>query len=374
MGSGWPPGWPLPAPRWSPPPPAISFSSVASLLAFRVELDRLLADHLAQHDYDCLDVFLRFHGGYQRWRQAGATGSFEQWRRQFAVRPEPDHLTCVGLAADLVSRVEGRGGTVGSHFYVASAEEEVTEYTEYVSGCRPPERNENDHCLVACQVRVAGRRGVLLLDSGCHVPRTVCVMADLQPPHTGEVPLDCLSGQLRHDYRLSPNGKFVVCAISRTRADGVTSTDRSCIFVGGRFDNPYAFAEYRNIFHTLRSLVRRSSDGGLLSGLFFALRPAERGAAVTVFWSDAAGERRRCRLPLAAVAASELRSAAQQQALTAAGRQLRRTPEQWRRLLQQVVDALSDRTFIESVLRVNHNILYQLAGDDIPAEWQPPAC
>ena len=57
---------------------------------------------------------------------------------------------------------------------------------EYVSGCRPPERNENDHCLLACQVRVGGRRGCLLLDSGYHVPRTVCVMADRRPPHTGQ--------------------------------------------------------------------------------------------------------------------------------------------------------------------------------------------
>ena len=57
---------------------------------------------------------------------------------------------------------------------------------EYVSRYRPPERNENDHCLMACQVRVSGRRGVLLVDSGYHVPKTICVMADGQSPDTGE--------------------------------------------------------------------------------------------------------------------------------------------------------------------------------------------
>ena len=62
----------------------------------------------------------------------------------------------------------------------------MEQVNQYVSGCRPPERNENDHCLLACQVRVGRRRGVLLLDSGYHVARTVCVMADRLSPHTGE--------------------------------------------------------------------------------------------------------------------------------------------------------------------------------------------
>ena len=187
--------------------------------------------------------------------------------------------------------------------------------------------------------------------------------------------MDCLSGHLNHDYQLSPNGKFVTCSINRTSAGGVTSTDCSCIFVGGRFENPYSFAEYRNIFHTLHSLVRRSSSGRLTSGLYFSLRAAERAhsAALSVFWHDQDGRRRRCRLPLAELSDPERRSDLQTEALQAAGRQLRMTTDQWQRLLQKVLDALSDREFIDSVISVNESILYLLAGDEPPPEWQQPA-
>ena len=123
VGCGWPASWPLPAPRWSPAPHAITFGSTAALTAFRAELDRLLADHLARHDYDGLDVVLRFHEAYARWQRAGAPGTFGQWRRQFVVSPEPEHLTCVGLSRDMLARLEKRGSPVASHFYVASAEE-----------------------------------------------------------------------------------------------------------------------------------------------------------------------------------------------------------------------------------------------------------
>ena len=184
--------------------------------------------------------------------------------------------------------------------------------------------------------------------------------------------MDSLSGHLTNGYELSPNGKFVICSLNRTSAGGVTSRDCSCVFVGGRFENPYAFAEYRNIFHTLRSLVRRSAGGRLLSGLYFSLRTAEHAASVSVFWHAADGRRRRCRLLLPELGQPELRSELQTEGLREAGRQLGKPQEQWNRLLRQVLAVLSDRPFIDSVLRVNETILYQLAGDEPPPGWQLP--
>ncbi|KAF0296704.1 hypothetical protein FJT64_005872 [Amphibalanus amphitrite] len=188
---------------------------------------------------------------------------------------------------------------------------------------------------MACQVRVSGRRGVLLIDSGYHVPRTVCVMADRLPPHTGELPMDCLSGQLTHGYELSPNYKFAICSINRTTAAGTTSTDRTCIFIGGHFENPYAFAEYR------KHLPHAALAGAPLAGGPAAERP-------------------------------ELLTEPQLEALQAAGRQLRLSPDQWQQLLQRSVDALSDRKFIDRVLQVNERILYELGTDDPPSGWQRP--
>ena len=182
--------------------------------------------------------------------------------------------------------------------------------------------------------------------------------------------MDCLSGKLVHKYQLSANQKFVICSIIRTSAGGITTKDHTCIFIGGRFENPYAFAEYRNIFHTLRSLVRRSSEGRLLSGLYFSLRPAGQPAAITVFWHDTDGQRRRCRLPLAELTRPELLTEPQLEALRAAGRQLRMTPDQWQRLLQRSVDALGDRQFIDRVLLVNERILYELSSEEPPPGWQ----
>ncbi|XP_037077349.1 uncharacterized protein LOC119098507 [Pollicipes pollicipes] len=234
-------------------------------------------------------------------------------------------------------------------------EEDVGDADEYVSHGRPPDRNENDHCLVACQLRLAGRRGVLLLDSGCHVPRVVVVMADGLAPHTGPFVMDSLSGHLTYEYQLSRNNKFVINTARKTSPTGITSIKRSCIFVAGRFENPYAFAEYRNIFHTLRSLIRRAEDGRLLSGLYFPLRQPE-DAAITVFWHTASGQRQKMRLPLAVLAAGRL-SEPQQQALQETGRQLMVPLPQWERLLQEVVDVLSDRVFIQNVVDVNEEIL-----------------
>ena len=96
--------------------------------------------------------------------------------------------------------------------------------------------------------------------------------------------MDSLSGELTHQYQLTANGKFAVCTTRRTSASGDTNGHRNCIFVGGQFANPYAFAEYRSIFDTMCSAVRRSGDGRLLSGLFFPVRRADV-AAVTVFFT-----------------------------------------------------------------------------------------
>jgi len=463
------------------------------------QLDQLLAEQLAKHRYDCLDVFLRFHAAYRDWKDSGAGGTFDQWRRQFPVKPptgvkQEDHLTCVGLSYQMLEAVAARcGDTVAQHCYLISAEEEVDEVDWYTSLPRPPELNENDHCLLACRlhvegrsgVHVQGRSGVLLLDSGCRVPRTVVIMADRGPPHTGPIPMDTLSGELTQEYQLSDNGLFVICTSHRTRPNPIdtinrnnvsardtiirnsvsastdsadvanngdnvaedlidpseiigetessgtdvnaniitgnfktttnnttsdvkeknvsaaatdcikkvsitdntstpssasnktdsssfsttTTSERSIIFVGGRFDNPYEFAEYRVIFHTLRSLVRRSGDGRLLSGLFFPLRPAAT-AAVTVFWHDGEdpgqgrgqGRRLKVRVPLTLLESGEV-SAEQRYALEQAGRQLLMPAEQWKATLKAVVDALRDEVFIGEVKRVNEEIL-QLSIDN----------
>lgn len=67
----------------------------------------------------------------------------------------------------------------------------VNRYIEYVSTPTPDTRtSEKEHVVIALNIELEGRIGVLILDTGYHVARPVIVMEDGLYPHTGMFKLE----------------------------------------------------------------------------------------------------------------------------------------------------------------------------------------
>lgn len=61
------------------------------------------------------------------------------------------------------------------------------DHEEYISNDYPdPWVSDKEHVMVAMQIEINGRAGVLLLDPGYQVGRVITVMIDQQYPHTGK--------------------------------------------------------------------------------------------------------------------------------------------------------------------------------------------
>lgn len=102
----------------------------------------------------------------------------------------PEHHTCVGLGLALLNKLKAldhRFPGLASRTYVVSCEEAVEDIVTYVKEDPDPTLVEKEHIMIALKLKIADRKGLLLLDPGYHVARVVTVMEDELYPHTGEL-------------------------------------------------------------------------------------------------------------------------------------------------------------------------------------------
>ena len=103
-------------------------------------------------------------------------------------------FTCVGLSLELLRRLQ----VLDKYFpglskcsFLVSCEENVNKNRKYQKCSR---NNFNDfghvmdkeHTMVAINIMIGDRFGILLCDPGYHVARVVTVMCDELYPHTGK--------------------------------------------------------------------------------------------------------------------------------------------------------------------------------------------
>lgn len=148
------------------------------------------------------------------------TKSLEDFYHEYIPPITSKHHTCVGLGLDLAEKIMELEKTypgIGSALFLASCEEviilsinidnksplftniclterfvcgitwkDIGNVNRYVSTPTPDTRtSEKEHVVIALNIELEDRVGVLILDTGYHVPQPVTVMEDGLYPHTG---------------------------------------------------------------------------------------------------------------------------------------------------------------------------------------------
>lgn len=73
-------------------------------------------------------------------------------------------------------------------------EKDIGNVNRYVSTPTPDTRtSEKEHVVIALNIELESRVGVLILDTGYHVPQPVIVMEDGLYPHTGNTKLQTVT-------------------------------------------------------------------------------------------------------------------------------------------------------------------------------------
>lgn len=152
--------------------------------------------------------------------------------------------------------------------------------------------------MVAMQIEMTGRTGVVLLDPGYQIGRVVTVMIDQQYPHTGEyiyylkqplfifnfsillgrfVPSSC--PQKEYCYQMMVGEKYVQWSVW----NGSPKPETNLVYVGASYHSPVCVTERRNLVYNFRSLLATDSKGYLLAGVYFK---AALQSTFTLFCDD----------------------------------------------------------------------------------------
>ena len=148
------------------------------------------------------------------------TESLESFYRQYVPLISDNHHTCVGLGFDLtklILELEDSYPGISSSLFLASCEEvlynnpnqtlghaipscyiytiysllsftmkDIGNVNRYVSTPTPDTHtSEKEHVVVALNIGLEGRVGVMILDPGYHVAHPIIIMQDGLYPHTG---------------------------------------------------------------------------------------------------------------------------------------------------------------------------------------------
>lgn len=169
----------------------------------------------------------------------------------------------------------------------------MEESEAYVSHCT--EKNiehaaptlEKEHALVAMQVVVGGREGVLILDPGYHVARAVTVMKDQCYPHTGWfTQSDEPHCKREYSYVLSHHDANFITWTERVTRAGKQHYEMSVIYIERPYRTAIDVTVRRNLVYNFRSLLSRDAKGRVCAGLYFPVVPNPADAQVTLFYDS----------------------------------------------------------------------------------------
>lgn len=285
----WPEERPLPFPRWGggKSTPIVHFKDVNEYEDFAGLVEHVSQQTVAAHKYNTTDNFIRFYRAFKK----SKIDSLDSFYREYQPPITPCHYTCVGLAYELIQRLNNflpQYLEATNNFYVVSCEESIETIDSYVQNV-PPDRKivEKEHVLVCLKIRIGdsitGREGFLLLDPGYHVSRVVTVMQDGLYPNSGRF-LQGDDERVKKEYEytwLTPN--YIAWSATETKK-GIPECYTSLIFSGSPFLSAVEVAERRNLVYDFKSIIRRDPKGNILSGLYFAVNPAKPN--VTLFYMN----------------------------------------------------------------------------------------
>jgi len=347
----------LPVPEYGSVTKVANFPSVEKLMTFIQDLEPIVQKQLEEHNYDAVGGFIKFYQAYQKCRDV----PFETFFRAYDGPITPEHYTCVGLSMDLLNKIQSvlrlaYPGIV-SKFFIASCEEQYDGALSDYSNFSPPPSYFvlKEHVMLVLKISVNGRTGRIILDPGYHVSRAVVVMEDRKFPHTDWfVQSDTPKMKKEYGYEML-NDKYVLWHERNTKGS-VKTEITSLVYVHHKFENYVDYTERRNLVYNFRVLVKRNRMGDLLSGFYF---PLKAQSSVTLFYQDKqSGKREECRIPFHYFEASNSlkdNNDLIERSIVACGENLK--IQNFRQVLVQVADIVSDQEFLTKVLDINTLIL-----------------
>jgi len=153
-------------------------------MTFIQDLEPIVQKQLEEHNYDAVGGFIKFYQAYQKNRDV----SFDTFFREYDGPITDEHYTCVGLAMDLLSKIQinlkRAYPDIVSKFFIASCEGEYD--GGYTKNSPPPLYFVlKEHITLGLNINVNGRSGRIILDPGYQASKAVVVMKDRKYPHTG---------------------------------------------------------------------------------------------------------------------------------------------------------------------------------------------
>jgi hypothetical protein len=296
----WPEERPLPFPIWGTQlPEEAHFNDVTEYEGFAGLVELVSQQTVAAHKYNTTDNFIRFYRAFKK----SKIDSLDSFYREYQPPITPCHYTCVGLAYELIYRLNNflpQHLESAKKFYLVSCEESIETIGSYVENV-PPDKKvvEKEHVLVCLKIRIGdsitGRQGFLLLDPGYHVSRVVTVMQDGLYPNTGLFTQGD-DQRVRKEYEYTwMDQNYIGWSATETKK-GIQECYTSLIYVRSAFLSAIDVAERRNLVYDFKSILRRDPKGNILAGLYFAVNPQR--ANVTLFYMNSNKTRHTMKLAL----------------------------------------------------------------------------
>lgn len=365
----WPIDSPLPLPKWSSKPakPYIidkvwQYEDLIGLI--ETKLQRMLEET----HYNTANNFVDFHKAYR-----GAHSANPDLRTHFQNYTIPinrRHHMCVSLAMEIVSRLAEHHPHIAEHFYLVSCEEAVEESEAYINHCTEKDIEhagpglEKEHALVAMQIVVGGREGVLILDPGYHVARAVTVMKDQCYPHSGWfTQSDEPHCKREYCYVLSHhNSNFITWTERVTRA-GKQQYEMSLIYIERPYRTAIDVTVRRNLVYNFRSLLSRDAKGRVCAGLYFPVVLNPTDAQVTLFYDSVNDTQVKQKFKFSSFKDPRIIPDNIMAHLENLAPQLRMERTDLIELMSDLADSMQDAEFVKQLLDIN-NCITEMSADN----------
>ncbi|KAK8385269.1 hypothetical protein O3P69_012237 [Scylla paramamosain] len=357
----WPLERPLPLPEWGCGRPSLVFSTMQDYRRFLTRVSTRLHRALALQPYDSVSNFVMFAEEYK----ASEFSSLQDFYRYYDPPLVSGRYTCVGLAADLASRLadlEGHYPGFKDSIYQVSCEEEVTEkeVVDIISTEEPsPSASLKEHVLLCVRIHVEGRVGVVLLDPGYHVPCPVTVMEDGLAPHSGPVETGTARSDVQRFYTYhfpSNSSSYVIWEVEERRS-GRSKWTRSLVHVSRPYLSGVDVTERRNLAYTFKTLLGRDAAGKFNAGLYFVIKPSSSPSSTAVsFFRKVNEEMKHVKKPLAYFLQSEEKEELDdevEESVLAVEIGVGRARGDIRATLVTLASFLQDKGFLDDLLELN---------------------
>lgn len=358
----WPIDSPLPLPNWSAKmakPYVVDkvwqYEDLIGLI--ETKLQRMLEET----HYNTANNFVDFHKAYRSAHSADS--DLRTHFQNYTIPINRRHHMCVSLAMEIVSRLAEHYPDIAEHFYLVSCEEAVEESEAYVNHCTKKNIEhaapslEKEHALVAMQIVVGGREGVLILDPGYHVARAVTVMKDQCYPHTGWfTQSDEPQCKREYSYVLSHHSANFITWTERVTRAGKQQYEQSVIYIERPYRTAIDVTVRRNLVYNFRSLLSRDAKGRVCAGLYFPVVPNPADAQVTLFYDSVNDTQVKQKLKFSSFKDPQQIPENIMTHLGTLAPQLRMELAELIELMSDLADSVHDAEFIKQVLDINHSI------------------